>query len=391
MTEGIDVAHAALPVVKLLTANSRAGTVIYKDLRGFIKQVDELGALRRVNGADPKFELGGITEVAAGTPECPALLFDRIKGYAPGFRVFTNATTTPQRAALALGIDPSLKPLDALKAWMQKRQTLKPHPPVEVGQGAVHGKLHARAERRPDETAGALLAPQGRRAVHRLGLDRHHARSGRRLDQRLDLPRPGARQEQGDDPVRPSRPPRRDHRQEILGQGQVLSGRRGQRRGPGAVHRRLRISARRPVGIRLRRRDQGRAAARCMHGPLTGLPLPAQAEIILEGELLPPSQDHAAGGPVRRVHRLLRRRRAALPGDAGERDPSSRRSDPARLAADEAAALSFRPAVPRRLDLEQSGNGRRHRRGRRLAACRAADDGGGDPSSATPATPSARR
>ena len=44
------------------------GVVIYKDLRGFIKQVDELGALRRVNGADPRFELGGITEVAAGTP-----------------------------------------------------------------------------------------------------------------------------------------------------------------------------------------------------------------------------------------------------------------------------------------------------------------------------------
>ena len=96
------------------------GAVIYKDLRGFIKQVDELGALRRVNGADPRFELGGITEVAAGTPECPALLFDRIKGFAPGFRVFTNATTTPQRAALALGIDPSLKPLDALKAWMEQ-------------------------------------------------------------------------------------------------------------------------------------------------------------------------------------------------------------------------------------------------------------------------------
>src|SRR5258707_8515347 len=105
---------------------------MYKDLRGFIKQVDEIGALRRINGADPKFELGGITEVAAGTAECPALLFDRIKGYASGTRVFTNATTTPQRAALALGIDPGLKPLDALKAWMKKRQTLAPQPPVEV-------------------------------------------------------------------------------------------------------------------------------------------------------------------------------------------------------------------------------------------------------------------
>ena len=234
--------------------------MIYKDLRGFIKQVDELGALRRINGADPKFELGGITEVAAGTPECPALLFDRIKGHAPGYRVFTNATTTPQRAALALGIDPSLKPLDALKAWMQRRQTLKPHRPVEVAKAPFMENSMRGRNVDLTQVAGALLAPQGRRAVHRLGLDRHHARPGRRLDQRLDLPRAGARQEPGDDPVRSSRPPRRDHRQEILGQGQVLPGRRGQWRGPGAVHRRLRISARRPVGIRLRRRDQRRAA-----------------------------------------------------------------------------------------------------------------------------------
>lgn len=107
--------------------------MIYKDLRGFIKQVDELGALRRVNGADPKFEIGGITEVAAGTAECPALLFDSIKGYEKGFRVFSNATTTPQRAALALGLDPSLKPLDTLKAWMARRETLRIHTPVNVG------------------------------------------------------------------------------------------------------------------------------------------------------------------------------------------------------------------------------------------------------------------
>jgi 4-hydroxy-3-polyprenylbenzoate decarboxylase len=110
--------------------------VLYKDLRDFIAKVDELGALRRINGADPRFEIGGITEVAAGLPECPALLFDDIKGHAHGFRVFTNATTNAQRAALALGIDPMLKPLDALKAWMVKRQTLKAHKPVTVTDAA---------------------------------------------------------------------------------------------------------------------------------------------------------------------------------------------------------------------------------------------------------------
>src|SRR5262245_36796547 len=104
--------------------------VSYKDLREFISQVDALGALRRIDGADPRFELGGITEVAAGRPDCPALLFDNIKGFPRGFRIFTNAVSNPQRAALALGIDPALRPLDALKAWMEKRTTLKPHQPV---------------------------------------------------------------------------------------------------------------------------------------------------------------------------------------------------------------------------------------------------------------------
>ncbi len=84
---------------------------MYQDMREFIDVVEKLGALRRIPDADPQFEIGGVTEVAAGLPECPALLFEQIKGFAPGFRIFTNATTTPQRAALALGIDPKLRPI----------------------------------------------------------------------------------------------------------------------------------------------------------------------------------------------------------------------------------------------------------------------------------------
>ncbi|MFY9759710.1 MAG: UbiD family decarboxylase, partial [Xanthobacteraceae bacterium] len=105
---------------------------MYKDLREFIARVEKLGVLRRIIGADPQFEIGGITEVAAGLPECPALLFDDIKGHRRGFRIFTNATTNVQRAALALGLDPALRPLDALKAWMEKRKDLRAQPPVTV-------------------------------------------------------------------------------------------------------------------------------------------------------------------------------------------------------------------------------------------------------------------
>src|ERR1700741_2102067 len=109
---------------------------MYKDLRDFIGPVDKLGALRRIDGADPRFEIGGITEVAAGLADAPAILFDAIVGFPRGFRIFTNATTNPQRAALALGLDPTLGALDALKAWMAKRQTLKLHKPVIVKDAA---------------------------------------------------------------------------------------------------------------------------------------------------------------------------------------------------------------------------------------------------------------
>src|SRR5262249_39301620 len=53
-----------------------------------------------------------------------------------GFRIFSNAVTNPKRAALALGIDPTLRPLDALKAWMEKRKTLAPHRPATVQDAA---------------------------------------------------------------------------------------------------------------------------------------------------------------------------------------------------------------------------------------------------------------
>ena len=110
--------------------------MIYKDLREFIAEVERVNLLRHIHGAHPNLEIGGITEVAAGLPECPALLFDRIAGYPAGFRIFTNPVNTPQRAALALEIDPTLRPVEALAAWMKKRLNLKIHHPVTVKDAA---------------------------------------------------------------------------------------------------------------------------------------------------------------------------------------------------------------------------------------------------------------
>src|SRR3954470_16945636 len=104
----------------------------YKDLREFIALVEKVNLLRHVRGAQTNLEIGGVTEVAAGLPDCPALLFDDIPGFPRGFRIFSNPVNTPQRAALALGIDPNLRPVDALKAWMRKRQDLQIRKPAFV-------------------------------------------------------------------------------------------------------------------------------------------------------------------------------------------------------------------------------------------------------------------
>lgn len=115
---------------------TEAGIVGYDDLREFIELVDKIGDLKRVSGADPHLEIGAITEVGAGLPNCPALLFDDIKGFTRGFRIFTNATVHARRASLALGIDPTLSPIEALKVWRTKRTTLKPIEPVVVTMAA---------------------------------------------------------------------------------------------------------------------------------------------------------------------------------------------------------------------------------------------------------------
>ena len=114
------------------------------------------------------------------------------------------------------------------------------------------------------------------------GSHRHHARPGRRLDQRLDLPRPGARTNARHHPVRPSRPPRRDHRQEILGAGKpcpvaVVNGEDPALFIAGFEYLPAGHSEYEFAGA-----IKGAPIEVCP-GPQTGLPLPAHAEIILEG------------------------------------------------------------------------------------------------------------
>jgi UbiD family decarboxylase len=72
------------------------------DLRTWLAEVEQLGELRHVRGADWNLELGAISELNVKKDVPPALLFDEVKGYPKGFRVLTCSTSSPARLASIL-------------------------------------------------------------------------------------------------------------------------------------------------------------------------------------------------------------------------------------------------------------------------------------------------
>ena len=110
----------------------------FADLREFIERVDGIGELQCVDGADWDLEVGAITEVAASSPRCPMLLFDKIKGLKPGYRIVTNLLHTERRLALSLGESPDLRGIGLVKKWKDGLAKItEGPPPVEVRDGPI--------------------------------------------------------------------------------------------------------------------------------------------------------------------------------------------------------------------------------------------------------------
>lgn len=116
---------------------------MFDDLRDYIDKVKEIGGCRVIEGADWNLEIGAITAWQAELGNSPLLLFDKIKGYPAGYRVVTNLFNTPKHIALALGLPGKVEGLEVVKAWrgMIKGEK-KLIPPVEVEQAPVKENVH---------------------------------------------------------------------------------------------------------------------------------------------------------------------------------------------------------------------------------------------------------
>ena len=104
------------------------------DLRDWLARVEELGELRVVRGASWEEDIGAVTELMDAEEGSPAVLFDDIPGYPAGHRVLVNANGTPRRQAVTLGLpEPEAAGHEELlEYWRRIVSGLLPLDPVSV-------------------------------------------------------------------------------------------------------------------------------------------------------------------------------------------------------------------------------------------------------------------
>ena len=88
----------------------------YEDLRDWIAEVERLGELRTVDGANWEQDIGLACTLMKYSEDAPALLFDEIPGCGKGFRVIANIFGG-KRKNMTLGFPTDLGKMEMREAW----------------------------------------------------------------------------------------------------------------------------------------------------------------------------------------------------------------------------------------------------------------------------------
>ena len=73
----------------------------HEDLRDLLRDFEAMGEVKTIHDADPHLEISALAETLTMRfpGEEPALLFDKIKGYPPGYRILSGAANSFRRLA----------------------------------------------------------------------------------------------------------------------------------------------------------------------------------------------------------------------------------------------------------------------------------------------------
>jgi len=106
-------------------------------LRAWLAEMDQLGELRVVGGVDAEASIGLVSEMLHHTEESPAVLFDDIPGYPSGWRVLVNSLGGRRRLAATLKLPEDIPPLALVDAWEQHLVDVTPLPTTPVASGPI--------------------------------------------------------------------------------------------------------------------------------------------------------------------------------------------------------------------------------------------------------------
>ncbi|CAG0944393.1 4-hydroxy-3-polyprenylbenzoate decarboxylase [Anaerolineae bacterium] len=109
----------------------------YTDLRSWLAYAEQIGELKQVRGAPLDPSAGQIAEMLHHTDESPAVLMDEFPGYPQGFRILINANGNRKRLALTLGLPLDIGKMELMDAWSREIAELKPVPVNYVTRGPI--------------------------------------------------------------------------------------------------------------------------------------------------------------------------------------------------------------------------------------------------------------
>jgi UbiD family decarboxylase len=115
-----------------------ASLVAYRDLREWLSAVEAMGEIKTVTGVHWDREMGAMVDMvyrARGSGKAPALLFDDVPGYPQGYRCLYGMMASPRRFAFTLGgidVSTAKSSIAYLKQYRERMRDIKLIPPVTV-------------------------------------------------------------------------------------------------------------------------------------------------------------------------------------------------------------------------------------------------------------------
>lgn len=110
--------------------------IAYNDLRGWMAEAEKLGELKVVEGASWEQEIGMATELLHHSDPSPVAVFDNIPGVEKGFRVITNVFGG-KRINMTFGMPTELNKVELSEAFTEMMKNIAPVPYKFVESGPI--------------------------------------------------------------------------------------------------------------------------------------------------------------------------------------------------------------------------------------------------------------